>query len=103
MPQIFLNDINVVKYTEYIVPPSRVAKKPVPELWSLSAFSLIEIDDYNNFGEPNVPLSFNWYNSLALFKPFFTDLMVEKTAERINKYMELHRLAEERPMEREHP
>lgn len=59
MPQIFLNDIDVVKYTEYIVPPSRVAKKLAPKLWSLPAFSPIEIYDYNNPGAPNIPLSLN--------------------------------------------
>ena len=47
MPQTFLNDINIVKRTEYIVPPSRVTKKPAPEPWSLLAFSSIKIDDYD--------------------------------------------------------
>ena len=56
MPQIFLNDIDVVKYTEYIVPPSRVAKKLAPKL---PAFSPIEIYDYNDPGAPNIPLSLN--------------------------------------------
>ena len=59
MPQIFLNDINVVKYTEYIVPPSRVAKKLAPELWSLPAFSPIEIYDHNDPRALNIPLSVN--------------------------------------------
>lgn len=63
--------IDVVKHTEYIVPPSRVAKKPAPEPWSLPAFSPIEIDDYNEPGEPNVPLSLDWHDPLALFKLFF--------------------------------
>jgi hypothetical protein len=30
MPQTFSNDIDLVKYTEYIVPPSKKAKEPVP-------------------------------------------------------------------------
>ena len=59
MPQTFLNDIEVVKCTEYIVPPSRLTKKPAPEPWSLLAFSPIKIDDYNDSKEPNVPLSFD--------------------------------------------
>jgi len=59
MPQTFLNDIDVVKYTKYIIPPSRVAKKPAPKPWSLPVFSLIEINNYNNPKEPNVPLSLN--------------------------------------------
>ena len=59
MPQTFLNDIDVVKRTEHIMPPSRIAKKPTPEPWSLPAFSLIKINDYNYPKEPNVPLSLN--------------------------------------------
>ena len=70
MPQIFLNDIDVVKHTEYIVPSSRVAKKPAPESWSLPAFSPVEIDDYNDPEEPNVSLSLDWRDPLALFKLF---------------------------------
>ena len=65
MPQTLLNDIDVIKRTEYIVPPSRVAKKPAPESWS------IEIDDYNDSEESNVPLSLDWHDPLALFKLFF--------------------------------
>ena len=71
MPQTLLNDIDVIKRIEYIVPPSRVAKKPAPELQSLPAFSPIEIDDYNDFEESNVPLSLDWHDLLALFKLFF--------------------------------
>jgi len=81
MPQTFLNNIDVVKYTKYIVPPSRVAKKLAPKLWSLPAFSPIEIDDYNNPREPNISLNLNRHNPLALFKLFFTNLMVEKMVE----------------------
>jgi len=32
MPQTFLNDIDLIKYTEYIFPPSKIAKKPAPTL-----------------------------------------------------------------------
>ena len=71
MPQTFSNDIDVVKHTEYIVPPSRVAKKPALEPWSLPAFSPIEIDDYNDHREPNVPMNLDWHDPLALFKLFF--------------------------------
>ena len=63
--------IDVVKHTEYIVPPSRVAKKPAPEPWSLPAFSPIEIHDYNEPGELNVSLSLDWHDPLAFFKLFF--------------------------------
>ena len=71
MLQTFLNDINVVKRTEYIMPPSKAAKKPAPEPWSLPAFSPIKINDYNDPKGPNVPLSLNQHNPLALFKLFF--------------------------------
>ena len=62
--------IDVVKHTEYIVPPSRVARSQRP---SRGAYlpSLIEIDDYNEPGEPNVPLSLDWHDPLALLKLFF--------------------------------
>ena len=63
--------IDIVKHTEYIVPPSRVAKKPAPESWSLPAFSPIKIVDYNDPEEPNVPLSLDWRDPPALFKLFF--------------------------------
>ena len=59
MPQTFLNDIDLVKRTEYIIPPSRVARKPAPKPWSLPAFSPIKINDYKDPKEPNVPLSLN--------------------------------------------
>ena len=71
MPQTLLNDIDVVKRTEYIVPPSKVAKKPALESWSLPAFSPIEIDDYNDSEEPHVSLSLDWHDPLTLFKLFF--------------------------------
>ena len=71
MPQIFLSDINVVKYAECIVPLSRVAKKLAPKLWNLLAFSPIEIYDYNDPGAPDIPLGLNWHDPLALFKLFF--------------------------------
>ena len=103
MPQTFSNDIGVVKYTEYIVPLSRVAKKPTPEPWSLPAFSLIKINNYNNPREPNIPLSLNRHNPLALFKPFFTNLIVKKIVEWTNKHTKLHRLVKkERLIGREH-
>ena len=69
MPQTFSNE--TLSNTKYIMPPPRVAKKPAPEPWSLPAFSPIEIDDYNEPGEPNVPLSLDWHDPLALFKLFF--------------------------------
>ena len=53
------------------MPPSRVAKKPAPEPWNLPAFSTIEIDDYNDPEEPNIALSLDWHDLLALFKLFF--------------------------------
>ena len=71
MPQTLLNDMDVIKRTEYIVPPSRVAKKPAPESWSLPAFSPVEIDDYNDSEESNVPLSLDLHDPLALFKLLF--------------------------------
>ena len=66
MPQIFLSDINVVKYAECIVPPSRA-----PKLWSLPAISPIEIYDYKDPRAPDIPLSLNWHDYLALFRLFF--------------------------------
>jgi len=73
MPATFLNDIGVVQYTKYIVPPSRVAKQPAPEPWVLPAFSPLQINDYNDPGEPNLPTGLNQHNPMALFHLFFTD------------------------------
>jgi hypothetical protein len=73
MPQTFLNNIYLVKYTKYIVPPSKKAKEPAPTPWPLPTFEPLQVDDYNDPGEPNIPLSLNRHNPLALFRLFFTN------------------------------
>ena len=39
MPLIFINDINFVEYTKYIIPPSKVVKKLLPKPWVLPIFT----------------------------------------------------------------
>ena len=71
MPQTSLNDIDLVKYTKYIIPPSKRAKEPAPTPWPLPTFKLLQVNDYNDPREPNIPPSLNLYDPLALFRLFF--------------------------------
>jgi len=71
MPQTFLNDIDLVKYTKYIVPLSKTAKEPAPTPWPLPAFKTLQVNDYNDPRELNIPLSLNQHDPLALFGLFF--------------------------------
>jgi len=55
MPQA-LNNIN------FVIKDPKPTKKPkeLPlELWPLPAFKPMQIDDYNDLGEPNVPTGLN--------------------------------------------
>ena len=74
MPQA-LNDINfIIKDPK----PTKKPKEPPLEPWPLSAFEPMQIDDYNNLGEPNIPTSLNRHNPMALFRLFFTNEIVER-------------------------
>jgi len=104
MPQTFSNDIDLVKYTEYIVPPSKTAKEPAPTPWPLPAFETLQVDDYNDPREPNIPPSLDQHDPLALFRLLFTNQMVDKIVEWTNKYVELHQpLKKKCPKGKERP
>jgi len=48
------NDIDLVQPTQYKVPPSRVAEKPPPKPWELTDFEPLHIDDFDDYGTPNL-------------------------------------------------
>ena len=83
-------DLDVVKPTKYIVPPTRIAKEPPLEPWELPKFKPYVIDDYNAHGEPNLPNYVDTSAPLELFKLFFTDKMMDKLVEWLNDYTEAH-------------
>ncbi|OCK78969.1 hypothetical protein K432DRAFT_406012 [Lepidopterella palustris CBS 459.81] len=83
MPRTFTNDINVVQYTQYKVPPT-------PQPWPLPAFTPMEIDDYNGQGEPNVPPSLDQHDPTVLFLLFFTDEILDNRVDWTDEYAESH-------------
>lgn len=104
MPSTFTNDIDFVEHTKYIVPPSKVAKKPPPEPWALPTFTPLQIDDYNDPGEPQIPPSLNRHNPLALFRLFFTDKIMDKMVKWINAHADAHAVTDaDIPLERPCP
>jgi hypothetical protein len=75
MPQTFSNDIDFVRKD----PKSKKKRKqPAPEPQPVPAFEPLQIEDYDNPGEPHVPASLDQHDTLALFRLFFTDKMMEK-------------------------
>ena len=56
MPQIFSNDIDFMPKDPK---PKKTPKEPPLEPWPLPAFEPMEIDDYNQPGEPNLPAGLN--------------------------------------------
>jgi len=87
MPQAFSNNVDfVVKDPK----PTKTPKEPPPEPQQLPAFEPMQIDDYNDPREPNIPTSLNQHNPLALFRLFFTDEIVEKMVAWMNKYTKAH-------------
>ena len=58
-------------------------------------FEPLLIDDWHDHGLPNVPFGTDIYDPFKLFSLFFTDKLIDKLVEWINKYIELYLLDEE--------
>ena len=71
-------DPDIVPPTQYIVPPTRVAKEPPPEPWELPKFEPFIVDDFNNHGRPCLPPDVDISDPYALFNLLFTDEIVDK-------------------------
>ena len=89
------NDIDFVLPTQYSIPPTRKAKEPPPQPWPLPDFEPLHIEDFDDHGTPNLPPNLDIHDPLAIFKLFFTDNIIDKLAEWINKYAELYPVEEE--------
>jgi len=92
MPHTFLNDIDLVRKDSR---PKKTPKKPPPEPWPVPAFKPLQIQGYDDPGEPNIPTSLDRHDPLALFRLFFTDIIMEKIVVWINKYAKSHPLSNE--------
>jgi hypothetical protein len=55
----------------------------------------LHIANFNNYGTPNLPPNLDLQDPLAIFRLFFTDKIMDKLAEWINKYAELYPMEEE--------
>ena len=75
------NDIDLVQPTQYKVPLNRVAKKPPPEPWELPDFEPLHIDDFDDYGTPNLPLTLDRNDPFAIFSQFFTSEIIDKLVE----------------------
>ena len=90
MPQAFSNDIDLVRPTQYTVPPGKKAKQPAPEPWILPVFELLQINDFQLQGAPNLPPNVDNSDPLALFRLFFTDEIMDNITAWTNAYVEQH-------------
>ena len=88
MPTTYSNDIDLVRPTQYTVPPGKKAKQPAPEPWILPAFKPLQIDDFQLQGEPCLPRNVDNSDPLALFRLFFTNKIMDNIMEWINAYVE---------------
>ena len=75
MPATFSNNINFVKKD---LKPKKKLKQPPPVPQPVPAFEPLQIDNYNDHGAPNIPTSLNQHNPLAIFRLFFSDIIVDK-------------------------
>ena len=55
----------------------------------------MHIANFNNYGTPNLPPNLDLQDPLAIFRLLFTNKIIEKLPEWINKYAELYPLEEE--------
>ena len=83
MPATFFNNINFIKKDPK---PKKKPKQPplAPQL--VPAFKPLQIDNYNNYRAPNIPTSLNQHNPLTVFRLFFSNIIVDKMVDWINKY-----------------
>jgi hypothetical protein len=73
-----------------------MAKTAPPKPWPLPEFEPLYIDDWDNYGSPNLPPNVDTHDPFRLFSLFFIDKIIDKLIEWINKYAELYPLDEEK-------
>ena len=83
-------DIDLVQPTQYNVRPNWIAKKPCPKPWPLPKFEPLYIDDWDDYGSPNLPPNVNTHDPFELFSLFFTDEIMDKLVEWTNEHAELY-------------
>ena len=83
---------NLIQKTQYKVPPNKTAKTPPPEPWPLPEFEPLHITDWDDHGLLNLPPNINTHDPFKLFSLFFTDKIIDKLVEWINKHAELYPL-----------
>ena len=83
-------DTNLVQKTQYKVPLNKTAKTPPPKPQLLPEFEPLYITNWDNHGSPNLPPNINTHDPFKLFSLFFTDEIMDKLIEQINKYAELY-------------
>ena len=86
---------DLIQKTQYKVPLNKIAKKPPPKPQLLPKFEPLYINDWDNYSLLNLPLNVNIPNPFKLFSLFFTDKIIDKLIEWINKYAELYLLDKE--------
>jgi hypothetical protein len=75
------NDIDFVPPTQYSIPPTRKAKEPPPQPWPLPSFEPLRVANFDDHGTPNLPPNLDRHDTLAIFKLFFTNKIMDKLAE----------------------
>jgi hypothetical protein len=94
-------DIDLVQKTQYNVPLNKMAKTAPPKPWPLPHFKPLHIDNWDNYGSPNLPLDVDPHDPYKLFSLFFTENIINKLIEWTNKHMEFYLLHKEK--EHVHP
>jgi Transposase IS4 len=72
-----------------------MAKTPPLKPWPLPEFEPIHIHDWDDHGSPNLPSNVKTHDPFELFSLFFTDEIMDKLVEWINKHAELYLLDED--------
>ena len=71
-------DADIIQPTQYHVLPYREAKKPRPKPQPLPEFEPLRINNWDDYGSPNLPSSVNTYDPFKLFSLFFIDEIMDK-------------------------
>ena len=88
MPSSFSNDVDLVRPTQYIIPPLKKAKNPAPAPWKLPTFKPLQINNFYLEGTPNLPPNVDNNDLLALFRLFITYKIVNNIINWTNLYIE---------------
>ena len=92
---------DLIQKTQYNIPLNKTVKTPPLKPWLLPHFKPLHIDNWDDYGSPNLPLDVDQHNPYKLFSLFFTEDIINKLVEWTNKYTELYPLYKE--TEHAHP